>query len=229
MAKFLIYLNKLASLLRKTSSRSDIAPILNMHNVNVEQWFKDMGDQTHRINYDLTENSIVFDLGGYEGQWANDIFMKYSSNMFVFEPFDLYAEKIKQRFNNIEKIKVFDFGLSNVSTITKLNINNDASSIFTSGGDTVDIKLVKADDFLTSMHIGYISLMKINIEGGEYDLLEFLIDKNFINQIENIQVQFHYFVPNAEKRMLEIQNQLKLTHRLTYQYAFVWENWTLIR
>ena len=41
------------------------------------QWFKDNGDKTHRLNYNLNEKSIVFDLGGYEGQWASDIFSKY--------------------------------------------------------------------------------------------------------------------------------------------------------
>jgi FkbM family methyltransferase len=149
--------------------------------------------------------------------------------MFVFEPFKLYAKKIEHRFKTKSKIKIFDFGLSNANMITKLNINNDASSLFTSGGETVEIKLVKADDFLTSMHIDHIDLMKINIEGGEYDLLEYLIKKNIVDIIGNIQIQFHDFIPNAEERMLEIQNQLKLTHKLTYQYVFVWENWTLLK
>ena len=39
-------------------------------------WIKHQGDKTHRLNYDLNEHSLVFDIGGYEGQWANDIFSK---------------------------------------------------------------------------------------------------------------------------------------------------------
>ena len=38
-------------------------------------WIKDKGDKTFRLNYDLHEDSLVFDLCGYEGQWASDIFM----------------------------------------------------------------------------------------------------------------------------------------------------------
>ena len=37
-------------------------------------WVRDRGDQTLRLDYDLAAASIVFDLGGYEGQWASDIF-----------------------------------------------------------------------------------------------------------------------------------------------------------
>ena len=70
-----------------------------------------------------------------------------------------------------------------------------------------------------------IDLMKINIEGAEYDLLEHLIENKFVENIKDIQVQFHDFVPNAEARMKNIQAGLSKTHYLTYQYPFVWENW----
>ena len=33
-------------------------------------WLKDEGDRKLRNNYQLKDTSIVFDLGGYEGQWT---------------------------------------------------------------------------------------------------------------------------------------------------------------
>jgi hypothetical protein len=60
-------------------------------------------------------------------------------------------------------------------------------------------------------------------------LLEFIIENNLVDKIENIQVQFHDFVGNAEARMKNIQEKLSLTHTITYQYKFVWENWKLKR
>ena len=68
--------------------------------------------------------------------------------------------------------------------------------------------------------------MKINIEGGEYDLLEALLSGDAIKLIKNIQVQFHDFLINdAKEKMTKLQEKLALTHDLTYQYEFVWENW----
>lgn len=96
-----------------------------------------------------------------------------------------------------------------------------------SGSENRVIKLVKAADFLKENNIKTIDLMKINIEGGEYALLEHLIEAGHIKEIKNIQIQFHDFVPDADKRMCKIQSGLEETHFLTYQYRFVWENWRL--
>ena len=55
-------------------------------------WFKIQGDKTLRLNYNLNDASLVFDLGGYEGQWSSDIFSKYCCfinrkwNDFCFHP-----------------------------------------------------------------------------------------------------------------------------------------------
>ena len=46
-----------------------------------------------------------------------------------------------------------------------------------------------------------------------------------ITRVIDLQVQFHDFVPDAQRRMHAIQQQLGRTHSLTYQSEFVWENW----
>ncbi|CAD6491956.1 MAG: hypothetical protein EMLJLAPB_00203 [Candidatus Argoarchaeum ethanivorans] len=69
--------------------------------------------------------------------------------------------------------------------------------------------------------------MKINIEGDEYSLFEHLIETGLVNQIDNMQVPFYDFVPNAEQRMIEIQQKIATTHNLTHQYKFVWDNWKI--
>ena len=120
-------------------------------------------------------------------------------------------------------------GLGKFNSTEKLNISADGSSVFKGGAEAniSEIKIVEAAAFLRDQGITRIDLIKINIEGGEYDLLENLIGEGIINKIVNIQVQFHDFVPNAYVRMKNIQEELSKTHELTYQYEFVWENWRL--
>jgi cell wall assembly regulator SMI1 len=91
------------------------------------------------------------------------------------------------------------------------------------------VKLVCLADFVSENRIRHIDLMKVNIEGGEYDLLEHVIATGLIHRVENIQVQFHDFFPDAVRRMAKIHDELTKTHYLTYQYRFVWENWRLKR
>ncbi|MES2107453.1 MAG: FkbM family methyltransferase [Bacteroidota bacterium] len=204
------------------------APQTDIQTERVRPWFLDNGDNTHRVNYDLTIDSLVFDLGGYEGQWSNTIFDKYGCSIFIFEPVTAFADNIKKRFEANPKIEVFPYGLSAETTRCRLAIHDDATSAFKTGKETAEIELRSAEEFFKERHIGVIDLMKINIEGGEYDLLDHLIATGSITQIRNIQVQFHDFVPDAEIRMKAIQDRLRKTHRLTYQYLFVWENWERI-
>lgn len=205
-----------------------VLKIKTIQEKRVEPWFRADGDRTHRLDYnDLTPDSIVFDLGGFVGQWASDIYSKYNCTVYVFEPVAEYAEKILQRFRMNPKIHVFNFGLDKENKIDIIGIDNDASSLFKTKGKETTIQLKRAIDFIESNKIDYIDLMKINIEGGEFDLLEHLINVGFIDKIKNIQIQFHDFVPNAEKRMKTIQNKLSLTHQITFQYEFVWENWKI--
>jgi FkbM family methyltransferase len=188
-------------------------------------WFEVRGDKTLRLNYDLNPDSLVVDVGGYEGQWASDIFSKYGCTIHVFEPVMDFASRIEERFSNNRRIIVHKCGLSDENLVTEIAVDKDSSSIYRQGNDARKIRLVKAIDFIRENHIARIDLMKINVEGGEYDLLDHLIDSGFVRHINDIQVQFHEFVPNAELRMTRIQKRLKETHFLTYQYPFVWENW----
>ncbi len=91
----------------------------------------------------------------------------------------------------------------------------------------LSIQLKKASKFFEENKISSVDLMKINIEGGEYDLLEHLMSTNLVKAIKNLQIQFHDFFPDSRERMKKIQEALEHTHKLTYQYEFVWENWEL--
>jgi FkbM family methyltransferase len=78
-----------------------------------DRWFADGGDEKYRYNYSLNEDSLVFDLGGYEGKFTERIYHKYKCNIYVFEPdkklYDRYLLDIKAYYNNIF---LFNFGLS---------------------------------------------------------------------------------------------------------------------
>jgi len=204
-----------------------ISEELRLHRLNVKKWHDIDGENTFRISYKLDENSIVFDLGGYVGEWSKKIFSSYGSNIFIFEPVLRFVKIMRKEFSNNKKIKIFRFGLSNRDDDVYINIDETASSIFKGGNNKEKIRLVNIEKFLNENSIGRIDLMKINIEGGEYDLLDFMLDKELVYMVKNIQIQFHQFVPNSKSRMKEIHDRLRETHDLTYQHIFINENWKL--
>jgi FkbM family methyltransferase len=194
---------------------------------NYLDWVKINGDKSLRLNYNLTKQSIVIDAGGYEGQWASDIYSKYRCKVYVFEPVSSFFNSITDRFKSNTDIVIYPFGVSDKAQELEIAISNDGSSTFGTSNEKERIRLVDFVGFCKNEKIECIDLIKINIEGGEYDLLDHILASGMIKKIKNIQVQFHRFVPNSEFRMRQIQSELSKTHCFTYQYNFIWENWLI--
>ncbi len=199
--------------------------------VSHRKWVKDKADHLI-LDYNLSENSIVFDLGGYQGNWTNDIYNKYRCNIIVFEPVLSFYKNIKKRFEFNDKIKIYNCGLSNTNKNTKIFLNKDASTVFDEGKQGKNlgfeiITLVDIIDVIKKHNIQKIDLMKINIEGGEYEVLPRLIDSDYVKLCKNLQIQFHRFVKNAESMRNDIRLALTRTHHLTYDYPWIYENWEL--
>ncbi|WP_203257352.1 FkbM family methyltransferase [Hyunsoonleella ulvae] len=191
-------------------------------------WFKVDGDNTLRIKYPLNDKSVVFDLGGYKGEFAEIIYTKYQPTIYIFEPIKAFYDVILEKFTNNDKVNVYQFGLSGKNENVKISLTNNASSVYIKSKKYESIQLKSITEFIKINKIEKVDLIKINIEGGEYEVLESLIENNMLRIFKNIQVQFHDFIiPNARERMQGIQTELSKTHKLTYQYEFVWENWEL--
>jgi len=191
----------------------------------IAKWRTDGGDYKLRFNYNLDKNSFVMDLGGYQGQWASDLFARYECCIAVFEPISTFAREIRERFHKNNKIEVFQYGLGGASRTEKIGVCADSSSTFRKSSTMEEVRIIDAAEWFAQRKIESVQLIKINIEGGEYDLLERLIETGLIKLLENIQVQFHPISKDSELRMKRIQNNLRKTHVPTYQYTFVWENW----
>lgn len=193
------------------------------------RWYKDNGDKNLRFNYSLNENSIVFDVGGYCGDFSNYIKKKFNCFIYIFEPNQRYYTILVDRFKGDKKIKCFNYALSNANGNSHLSNNKEASSII-KNIKIIDYQIVKVRNFFevfNKLKIKKIDLIKINIEGSEFNLLMHIIRKNLIKKIKNIQVQFHHFVFNAERKRNKIINKLKRTHKRDWCYWFVWESWSL--
>jgi FkbM family methyltransferase len=169
---------------------------------------------------------MVIDLGGYQGQWASDIHARYRCPVHVFEPVPVFADVIENRFSANGLVKVHRLAAGSHDGFLDISVAADASSLHVGGGEPLRVEICDFCAWCKKNGVEEISLLKINIEGGEYQLLEHLIATDFIAKVRFVQVQFHDFVPDAEARMERIKSQLALTHGLDYFYRFVWEGWT---
>ena len=191
----------------------------------MRRWKADQGDQVLRLNYHLGLDSVVMDLGGYRGDWANEIHSRYQCRVHVFEPVLSFADGIVRRFSDNAAIEVHPYGLGRSSRTESIGLSADASSMFQQNGQRESIQLQDVAEWFQQHQVDRVALMKINIEGGEYELLERLLETRLASQIDNIQVQFHNIAEDSPSKMKQILQRLGDTHAPTYQYDFVWENW----
>lgn len=201
-----------------------------MNKEHLEIWKKEKGDYTYRLDYKLNEKSIVFDVGGYKGWFTQQIHSKYKCNVYIFEPVLEYYQNIEKMFKGIPNIKSYPYGLSYKNDKVDIYFNDDSSSVYRNYKDkgklqTITLKCIK--DFIAENKINHIDILKLNIEGEEYPILDYIIENNLHLKIDNIQVQFHQWIENSVEKRNKIRDQLSKTHTLTYDFEFIWENWKL--
>jgi hypothetical protein len=200
---------------------------------SLNKWFEDNGDYTHNINYELNNDSVVIDLGGYHGLWIDEILKKNNPNIpniILVEPVPEFYNLLITKYKNYEKIKVMNVGVSTDKneTIKSLYLSNDGSStnFDTNVKTTIQIKTLPIDKILSDNKINQVDLLQINIEGDEYELMEYMIESGIINKFKNIQVQFHLGINNDIERRDNIQkNLISNGFKNKFDYPFVWEAW----
>ena len=196
---------------------------------NISSWWRDRGDDTHRINYDLTDKSVIMDLGGFKGDWTNIMINKYNCKSHIFEPVESLVNKIASRFAGDKRVRVYDVAVGNKRSECKMYHGADETSLFSLGDSNnfETIKMLEVGDVLDKLKLDFVDLVKINIEGGEFDLLDTIINNNLQSKFGNIQVQFHKVENDSVERREKIREGLSKTHTCTWEYPWVWENWKL--
>ena len=193
-----------------------------------EKWFDDKGDETLRLDYQLDSNSIVVDAGGFEGKWAYDICEKYDPTIYVLEPIKEFFDKIKLKLELNSKVTILNYAISNNTCDATMSVDGWGSTLFDSEANLLEnVKCLDVKEFLELYNITQIDLLKLNIEGSEYDVLEKLIELNFVPKIKNIQIQYHSYFASSIERRDAISEKLSATHNRTWNYEWIMENWKL--
>ena len=77
-----------------------------------DRWIRDRGDQTLRLTYDLNENSVVVDAGGYHGEFAELINKRYGSIVFVLEPIISLHNGIENLFSRNPRVIPLNYAIA---------------------------------------------------------------------------------------------------------------------
>jgi FkbM family methyltransferase len=202
-----------------------------------------LGDQTQwqsqnlehlRYEYSLSAQDMVLDIGAYQCEFATGIYNRYQCKVLAFEPTPQPADALLKW----EQEEIMPLLKTAVINETGLLVKAAAwikDGIIQLGGEHFWVGMYEKDHLQSypcldiikaTQPLKEIALCKINIEGGEYKLLPYMIAGGMMDRVKYLQVQFHLIEgQDNEAKYATIAAQLEKTHKLSWRYPFVWESW----
>lgn len=178
-----------------------------------------------RYEYDLDDNDVVIDAGCFEGRWAVAMNQRYGCEVHAFEPVPDFFHRCLVRFENFPRVHVRHVALGDRVGLTQIGVNGDSSGMFNASASCqVEVPTTTLQRVLAELELKEIAVLKLNVEGAEFPILEHALDNGYIGAFQNIQVQPHHVAPDAEQRWAKIIDRLSLTHDTTFAEPWCWYN-----
>ena len=191
----------------------------------VGQFWRDGGNA---LLYDLpvSTGNLVIDAGGYKGEWSAGMIARYGCRSHVFEPVPTFFEHCQTYFKNNTLVQIHKAALGGTNRKTRFNLLDNGTSEHRNYGNAqhfeADVIEVVSIFAKTSTRI---ACFKLNIEGGEYEVLERMLETNNIILCDSLLIQFHREPVMYKDRYKKIVAALHKTHNQSWCYEMVWEKW----
>tara|TARA_R110002051_G_scaffold292072_1_gene356322 strand:- start:15640 stop:16419 length:780 start_codon:yes stop_codon:yes gene_type:complete len=149
----------------------------------------------NHIKNNTKGQTTIFDVGANIGQYANLANKVFESNCLIysFEPVESTFSALKKNTKNHENIIAVNKGMAEEVGQSKIYYNGPGSvqsslieDEFSPYSETIELTTI--DGFCISNQINKIHLLKLDVEGYEYNAL--LGAKNSLNNIDYIQFEF---------------------------------------
>ena len=189
--------------------------------VGIDKWRELDGDNTLALDWDLTEDSHVWEIGGFEGHWAQQMWDKFHCNITIFEPQDWAYHKLLKRFLGNIKITILPYGLwTHDDVLIMGNFETDGASVVNNGKgphERIGVKdIVPEIQRFVRRHP--IDLALMNIEGAEFPVLERVLQGNAFIHFCQFWAQFHpVLVENGDNRAWDLFARMEATHQVLWE------------
>lgn len=179
-----------------------------------------------RYDYPLTKDSLVLDIGAWTGEFSRNLASLYGCRILAFEPVRDHFTQAVCNCQRFPTVCVINSAVCAGGSFTEIGVSNNSSGAWSPSEKRESVSVVRLGNLLKV--VGEVDVAKLNLEGGEYDLLENALDWGLHKQVKNWQVQFHSNVPNWKERYEKIRERLVETHIQEWEGCeFTWENYRL--
>lgn len=178
----------------------------------------------------LTPDSLAVDVGAFEGRWSSRVSARYGCTIDAFELSPEFFGVMRAVAQEHPGVRSHEYGLGGRNEDVRVSQTNLGSSVFVNPVSGEDVQWIEGRirdiaEVWTELGWGRVDVMKMNIEGGEYDVLDRLIETGLHTKVDCLFIQFHEWIPNAYARRRRIRRALRHTHEEVWGYPWVWEKW----
>jgi FkbM family methyltransferase len=179
------------------------------------------------VNADLDAGSVVVDAGAYIGEWSETISQRYGATIHAFEPVPSAFKRMQRRLADHPNVHMHKLGLGADNERVTMSVDGPGSSMYASTGvfGSTDVEIRDVVDVFDELGLHEIDVLKVNIEGAEYDLLDRLAETDWLPRVRVLSVQFHEWHPHAYKRRRTARRNFRRSHEEVWNYPWVWELW----
>lgn len=168
------------------------------------------------LDWPLTPESVVVEVGGYKGRWALQIASRYQPRLYVFEPQPWAAAVCRAVLGESATIMKYALGTT-TGPADMGEWETDGCSLVKPGGSPVWMREIGAA--FRDLGIDHIDLLLMNIEGYEYTLLPHMLDQGTYPDRLMVQFHDHADVGGAGRRAIDAC--------MADRYQVAWEYWAL--
>lgn len=172
----------------------------------------------------LKSSDSILVLGGYLGDSVDRWLEASSGLVMVVEPVAEYFQMLDSKFSGNPRVELFHLAVGDQNGMIEIYIDGMKSGSNAHSTLIQSAEIMAADDFLKKLPIKP-TVIEINIEGGEYLVMQNLFKSNLVEQVRTFLVQFHKYAYRDEIMRGEIREKLSATHAEIYCYEWVWERW----
>lgn len=189
-------------------------------------FFRDGGNEIIYKRLELDNNSMVIDGGGYHGEFIDKILINFGCKVDSYEPLVNEFNKLEKKYFYNDKVKIYNQAIYSDTKELYLSQEGISSSVIT-GSDAKKNLKIKAVDIIEIINDKKIvDLLKLNVEGAEYEIMNRIIDSKNLDKFRSFLIQYHRSVENCEELRKKIRKiLLEKNFKEIFNYDFVWEYW----
>jgi FkbM family methyltransferase len=188
------------------------------------------------VDVDLRAGAVVIDVGAYRGRWTEKLLghVGPSSDVSIhaFEPMPGPRTHFTRLLADDQRVHLHPYGLARRDFHTSMTLAGPGSSLFVdhtadNAVGTKEVELRDVSAVLDELKVDRVDVIAVNIEGGEFELIDRMYATGWLRRTGTVFVQFHEFAPGAYRGVRRSRRQLSKTHDVAWRYPWVWERWDI--